>query len=65
LKRQTLNVQEAADFIGVSAWLIYDMVRLKQIPAIRIRTRIFFRIETLKQWMSDKEAAALEENAVV
>lgn len=65
MKRQTLNVQEAADFIGVSSWLIYDMVRLRQIPAIRIRTRIFFRKETLMQWMSDKESAALENETAV
>lgn len=65
MKRQTLDVHEAAEFLGVSSWLIYDMVRLKQIPAVRIRTRIFFRKETLLKWMSDKEAAAIEEGAVV
>jgi excisionase family DNA binding protein len=64
MKRKTLNVQEAADFIGVSAWLIYDMVRRKEIPAIRVRTRIFFRVETLEKWMTEKEAEAVEAAAL-
>lgn len=55
VKRQTFTVQEAADFLGVSTWLIYDMVRLKQIPAVRIRTRIFFRRDTLLLWMAQTE----------
>ncbi|OMF37469.1 hypothetical protein BK133_05275 [Paenibacillus sp. FSL H8-0548] len=65
MKRQTLNVQDTADYLGVSQWLIYDMVRLKQIPAVRIRGRIFFRIATLNQWMTDKESDALVQEAVV
>lgn len=65
MKRQTLNVQDTADYLGVSSWLIYDMVRLKQIPAVRIRGRIFFRIATLNQWMSDKESAAIEKETAV
>jgi excisionase family DNA binding protein len=64
MNRKTLNVQEAADFIGVSAWLIYDMVRRKEIPAIRVRTRIFFRVETLEKWMAEKEAEAIEAAAL-
>ncbi|PWW06284.1 excisionase family DNA binding protein [Paenibacillus cellulosilyticus] len=64
MKRQTLNVHEAADFIGVSSWLIYDMVRRKEIPAIRVRTRIFFRVETLEKWMEAKEAEAVEATAL-
>ncbi|WP_160045649.1 helix-turn-helix domain-containing protein [Paenibacillus sp. USDA918EY] len=59
MKRQTLNVQEAADFLGVSAWLIYDMVRRKEIPAIRVRNRIFFREETLLDWMAQSEQESL------
>ncbi|WP_339321397.1 helix-turn-helix domain-containing protein [Paenibacillus sp. FSL W8-0194] len=55
MERQTLNVQEAAQFLGVSAWLIYDMVRRREIPAIRVRNRIFFRKETLLDWMAQSE----------
>lgn len=55
MNRQTLTVQEAAEFLGVSAWLVYDMVRRKEIPAIRVRNRIFFRKDTLLDWMSKSE----------
>lgn len=65
MKRRTLSVKEAAEYLGVSEWLIYDMVRLKQIPTIRVRTRIFFRIETLNQWMSDLEAASYKNEGEV
>ncbi|MWC26659.1 helix-turn-helix domain-containing protein [Paenibacillus sp. MMS18-CY102] len=64
MNRQTLNVQETADLIGVSSWLIYDMVRRKEIPAIRVRNRIFFRVETLNKWMAEKEVEAVEEVAL-
>lgn len=50
-----MTVQEAADYLGVSTDTIYNMVREKQIPHIRVRRRIFFRIDTLDIWLKEME----------
>lgn len=55
VKRSTLTVAEAAAKLGVHEDTIYTMVRLKQIPHVRVRRRIFFRSETLDEWMSEQE----------
>jgi excisionase family DNA binding protein len=55
VERQTLTVKEAAELLGVSAWTIYDMVRKGELPAIRVRSRIFFRREGLDAWIKDRE----------
>lgn len=55
MERVTIDVKEAANYIGVSVDTIYSMVRGKEIPFIRVRRRIFFRITALNDWMSDQE----------
>jgi len=55
LTRKTLTVQEAAEYLGVHPDTIYNMVREKQIPHVRIRRRIFFRVEAIDQWMLEQE----------
>jgi excisionase family DNA binding protein len=38
--RVTLSVDEAADVLGVSAGLVYDLVRQGRLPAARLGRRI-------------------------
>ena len=54
----TMTVAEAAAYLGVSTDTIYEMVRRREIPHIRIRRRIFFRRDTLDAWLSRMEAAS-------
>ncbi|MBU9711111.1 helix-turn-helix domain-containing protein [Evansella tamaricis] len=51
MQRKTMTVQEIADYLGVSRDTIYKMVQKKEIPHIRIRTRILFYQETIDSWM--------------
>lgn len=51
----TITVAEAAAYLGVSTDTLYDMVRRKEIPHIRIRRRIFFRRDTLDRWLEQME----------
>jgi len=51
----TMTVAEAAAYLGVSTDTLYDMVRRKEIPHIRIRRRIFFRRDTLDAWLERME----------
>jgi len=54
----TMTVQETAAYLGISTDTIYEMVRRKEIPHIRLRRRILFRRDTLDAWLSRMEAAS-------
>ncbi|WP_342489143.1 helix-turn-helix domain-containing protein [Cytobacillus sp. FSL W7-1323] len=60
MNRETLTVQEAAVYIGVCKDTIYTMVKEKQIPHVKARTRILFRVKTLDAWMREQEQQNLE-----
>ena len=57
-QRVTMTVHETAAYLGVSGDTIYEMVRRKEIPHIRIRRRILFRRDTLDAWLSRMEATS-------
>ena len=47
MQRTTLTAKEAAEYLGISYWLITQLVRRKQIPCSRVGKRILFRKEAL------------------
>lgn len=51
MQKITLTVNEAATLIGVSAGTIYTMVRLGQIPHVRVRGRILFHRDVIETWL--------------
>lgn len=51
---ETLDVKEAAEYLRVSDWTIYDMVRKNQLIHFRVRSRIFFRRRELDKWISSQ-----------
>lgn len=55
MRKNTLDVKDAADYLQVSTDTIYDMVRKKEIPHFRVRRRIFFSKNTLDEWISQQE----------
>lgn len=55
VRRETLDVKEAAAKLGVSIFTIYDLVRKKQIPHARVARRILFRSQVLDSWISQQE----------
>lgn len=57
--RSTMTVKETSEFLGVSVDTIYRMVRQKQIPHFRVRKRIFFRADSLEEWMRKQEGEAM------
>jgi excisionase family DNA binding protein len=50
---QTMDVKEAAAYLRISAWSVYDMCRTKSLPFFKIRSRIFFRRHELEKWISE------------
>lgn len=55
MERITITVKEAADFLGVSKDLLYNLVRTKEIPHVRVGKRILFRKPMLEEWLEAQE----------
>lgn len=62
IHRTTLTAKEAAEYLGISYWLIIQLVRRKQIPCSRVGKRILFRKEALDIYLSKKENDSLLES---
>lgn len=60
IQRTTLTAKEAAEYLGISYWLITQLVRRKQIPCSRVGKRILFRKEALDIYLSTKENDSLK-----
>ncbi|MBA2937046.1 helix-turn-helix domain-containing protein [Paenibacillus sp. CGMCC 1.16610] len=50
-KKVTLTVKEVAEILGVSSDKIYEMARKKQIPHIKVGSRVIFHEDVLNEWM--------------
>ncbi len=59
ITQATVNAKAAAKYIGVSYWMILEMVKRKEIPCIKCGVRKLFRIATLDKWMQDQELKAV------
>lgn len=59
MQRTTLTAKKAAEYLGISYWLITQLVRRKQIPCSRVGKRILFRKEALDIYLSKKENDSL------
>ena len=62
IQRTTLTAKEAAEYLGISYWLITQLVKRKQIPCSRVGKRILFRKEVLDVYLSKKENDSIEES---
>ncbi|MGD6879272.1 helix-turn-helix domain-containing protein [Bacillus infantis] len=56
-KKITLTVKEVAELIGVSTTSVYTMVREKEIPHTRVRSKIIFHRETIEAWLRGEVTA--------
>ena len=48
-------MKEAAEYLGVSYWLINQLVRRKQIPCSKVGGKFLFRVQVLDEYLSNKE----------
>jgi excisionase family DNA binding protein len=56
MEKQVISVKEVADMIGVCKETLYTMVRKGEIPHFKMRSRVFFRRESIDIWMKQQEA---------
>lgn len=59
VERTTLTMKETAEYLGVSYWLVNQLVRRKQIPCARVGGRVLFRVKALDEYLSEKEENSL------
>jgi len=57
--RITLTMKETAEYLGVSYWLVTQLVRRKQIPCSRVGGKVLFRKEALDKYLNEKEKASI------
>ncbi|MDG0029079.1 helix-turn-helix domain-containing protein [Priestia sp. Y58] len=62
MDKQTISVKEAADYMGVSKDLVYQLVREGKVPHLRLSRRILFRKEALNKWLTTKETLSVQQN---
>ena len=55
VQRTTLTMKEAAEYLGISYWLITQLVRRKEIPCSKVGGKFLFRVQVLDEYLSNKE----------
>ncbi|MEH7468329.1 helix-turn-helix domain-containing protein [Priestia megaterium] len=60
MQRQTITVKEAAEYIGISKDLVYQLVRENELPHLKLKRRILFRKAALDQWMHNQEILSFQ-----
>lgn len=62
-QRATLTAKEAAEYLGISYWLILELVKRKEIGCVKVgRSRILFRRQSLDDWMTAQESQSTEKS---
>lgn len=59
VQRTTLTMKEAAEYLGISYWLINQLVRRRQIPCSKVGGKFLFRVQMLDEYLSKKEKESI------
>ena len=60
VERTTLTMKETAKYLGISYWLVNQLVRRKQIPCARVGGRVLFRVQALNEYLREKEGNSIK-----
>lgn len=60
VERTTLTMREAADYLGISYWLINQLVKKRQIPFSKVGGRFLFRRRVLDEYLDEKELNSIK-----
>ena len=60
VQRTTLTMKEASEYLGISYWLINQLVRRKQIPCSKVGGKYLFRVQALDEYLNNKEQESLK-----
>ena len=60
VERTTLTMKETAEYLGISYWLVNQLVRREQIPCARVSGRVLFRVQALDEYLKEKEENSIK-----
>lgn len=59
IQKTTQTMKEAFEYLGISYWLINQLVKRKQIPFSKVGGKFLFRIKALDDYLSEKEKLSI------
>lgn len=60
IQKSTLTMIEAAKYLGISYWLIGQLIRARKIPCSKLGGKYLFRVQALDDYLKEKEEASLK-----
>ena len=60
IQRTTLTMKEASEYLGISYWLINQVVRRKQIPCSKVGGKYLFRVQALDEYLTKMEQESID-----
>ena len=60
VERTTLTMRETAEYLGISYWLVNQLVRRREIPCARVGGRVLFRVQAFDDYLKNKEEKSLK-----
>lgn len=60
VQRTTLIMKEAGEYLGISYWLINQLVRRKKIPCSKVGGKYLFRVQVLDEYLSKMEKESID-----
>lgn len=58
-EKEVLNIDDAAEYLGVSRGTLYNWCSQRRVPFIKIGSRTMFRKRDLDTWIADHAVAAV------
>lgn len=60
IERTTLTMEEVAKYLGISYWLVGQLVKRKEIPHFRMGGRVLFRKKAIDEYVEEQEKVVFE-----
>lgn len=59
IQRTTLTMKETSEYLGISYWLVNQLVRRKEIPYSKVGGKYLFRVQVLDEYLTKKEKESI------
>ena len=56
VERRTLTIKETAASLGISDWMVYEMVKRGELKTIRVGKRILVPVSALDQFVAENQS---------
>lgn len=54
-------MKEASEYLGISYWLINQLVRRRQIPCSKVGGKYLFRVQALDEYLTKMEQESIDQ----